>query len=131
MECNFPICQRHAQNNGYCIFHRIYASGSGTIEKPKELPKVSNTTKSVKQALKTMYPSFLHNHPLCEVKSPNCTTIATCVHHTKGRGKNEVLNQETWKSSCDPCNLWVEVNHAEAEKMDMKISRHQIDNSHE
>lgn len=24
--CAFPLCQRHAEKNGYCIGHRIYAS---------------------------------------------------------------------------------------------------------
>lgn len=24
--CAFPLCQRHAEKNGYCIGHRIYAA---------------------------------------------------------------------------------------------------------
>lgn len=24
--CSFPLCQRHAEKNGYCIGHRIYAA---------------------------------------------------------------------------------------------------------
>lgn len=32
MECKFPLCHRHAEANGYCIGHRIYANSGGSKE---------------------------------------------------------------------------------------------------
>ena len=122
-DCLFPTCTRHAESNGYCIGHRIYASG--TVVKTKtEIPKVGVKQKSIIQALKTTYPSFLTKHPLCEIKAPGCTQIATVVHHIAGRGKNEVLDQTTWKASCIHCNQWIEENHAKAQLMGVKTPRH-------
>ena len=122
-ECLFPGCKRHPQNNNYCIGHRDFASGV-SVKVPKELNKVSEKRKNINQALKTIYPSVLAKHPKCEVKSPECTKIATVIHHTKGRGPNEILDQSTWMASCERCNGWVEENHAKAEEMGVKKSRH-------
>ena len=122
-ECLFPTCKSHAQSNGYCIGHRIYASGV-SVKVPKALNKISEKRKDINQALRTIYPSFLAKHPKCEIKSPECTKIATVIHHTKGRGPNEILDQTTWKSSCERCNGWIEENHAKAEEMGVKQSRH-------
>ena len=123
-ECLFPNCKRHAEKNGYCIGHHAYASGVSVTPK-KEVNKVGDKQKDIKKALKEAYPVFLAKHPKCEINSPNCTKKATCVHHKKGRGINEVLDQSIWAASCEPCNLWCETNHAEAEARGMKISRHQ------
>lgn len=122
-KCLFPGCQRYGEKNGYCIGHRIYASGV-EVKMPKEPKKESDNQKDIKKALKTAYPVFLKRRPNCEVKSPECTKKATVVHHKKGRGKNEVLDQSTWMASCERCNSWVEQHHAEAEQMGAKVSRH-------
>lgn len=129
MDCNFPTCTRHPQSNGFCIFHQGYAKGSTTVKPPTPPKKESEHIKSVKAELKKMYPVFLAQRTKCEINSPNCTKKATCVHHTQGRGKNEVLNVGTWKASCEPCNLWCETNHAEAAAKGFKKRRHSKNNS--
>lgn len=73
--------------------------------------------------LKKLYPIFLKAHPKCSIKSPVCTVLATCIHHTQGRGKNEVLNQQTWQPSCQPCNHYVEENHEWAVAHGNKVRR--------
>lgn len=125
-ECLFPTCSRAAQSNGYCLFHRMYSNSSEEIKMPKEPNKKSDNQKAIDKELKKLYPIFLAKHPACEIKSPKCTKKATCIHHTKGRGKNEVLAVETWKASCTACNLWCETNHAEAEEKGVKKRRHHI-----
>ncbi|MDI3319966.1 hypothetical protein [Pinibacter soli] len=122
-QCRFPLCKRHPEKNGYCIGHRIYASGV-VVEKQKKVNKESEKQKDIKKALKSAYPAFLAKRPNCEIQSPVCTKKATVVHHTQGRGKNEVLNQGTWMACCERCNGWVEDHHAEAEEKGFKKSRH-------
>jgi hypothetical protein len=122
--CLFPLCKRHGEKNGYCVSHQIY-SNSVEVKMPKEPNKESDKMKDIKKELKKQYPVFLKVHPFCEVKlSPACTKNSTCIHHKKGRGKDEVLNQSTWAASCTECNRWVEENHAKAQIAGMKISRH-------
>lgn len=67
---------------------------------------------------------FLEEHPFCEIRSPVCTHVATCVHHVKGRAKDVVLDPEYHKASCDPCNHYVESHHAWAVENGHKVSRH-------
>ncbi len=125
--CAFPLCERIAQKNRLCILHRIYeADFPVKIIKAelKKINKVSEKMKTIKAELKKLYPVFLKKHPVCQLNTPDCKKKATCIHHTKGRGKN-VLNQGTWMASCTPCNLWVETNHGQAEKAGLKLPQHQ------
>jgi hypothetical protein len=119
-----PLCPFNAESNGWCARHQDHAKGTPAV-KPKKAPKKeSDHIKAVKSELKKMYPVFLAQRPVCEIASPNCTKRSTCIHHIQGRGKNEVLNVGTWKASCEPCNLWCETNHTEAEAKGFKKRRH-------
>jgi len=119
-------CSAPAPDGKYCTLHEKHnSSSSGPIKAPKEIPKQTKKTKSINAQLKELYPVFLQKKNFkCEIQSPECTKTATCVHHAKGRGKNEILDQSTWKSSCQKCNSWVESHHAEAVQMGAKVSRH-------
>lgn len=126
MICEFPTCSTHAiAGKKYCVPHnRIY--GTVEIKVPKEIKKESAKTKDAKKELKKLYPRFLAKNKRCQIKSPVCTKKATCVHHTQGRGEAELLDQKTWKASCEACNGYVEQNHAWAEERGSKVSRHKI-----
>jgi hypothetical protein len=121
-ECLFPTCKSHAQSNGYCIGHRIYASGV-SVKVPKALNKISEKRKDINQALRTIYPSFLAKHSKCEIKSPECTKIATVIHHVEGRLPSKVLDQTTWMASCTRCNIYVEENDGWARDRGFKKSK--------
>jgi hypothetical protein len=69
-----------------------------------------------------MRKDYLNEGDLCELRTPVCANMATCVHHVRGRVIH-FLNKDTWMKSCQPCNDWVESNHAEAEKMGLKKSK--------
>lgn len=103
------------------------AADSG--KKPnKKAPGKRIKTRSKKQAktmriLKKLYPPFLEARPLCEIKTPVCTGVATCVNHDRGRGAN-VLNQDDWTPACTACNGWIEEHHAWAEERGFKKRRH-------
>lgn len=122
MICLFPLCTVHAESNGYCFHHAIYAN-SVAVKMPKPVKKESSSMKEVKKELKKLYPLFLAKHPLCNIKSPVCTRVATCINHTKGRGCN-VLNVEDFESSCTACNLFIEENHEWARIRNHKKPRH-------
>lgn len=53
-------------------------------------------------------PIFLAANPFCM----RCNKPASCVHHWAGRRGN-FLKEETWRSSCDPCNMFAR-EHPEA-----------------
>jgi len=55
--------------------------------------------------------AFRKLFPLCQIKSPDCTIKSQGIHHLKGKATEELLMDETlWKSACNACNLYVEVN---------------------
>lgn len=124
MECAFPLCTRHAESNSYCIFHKIYGKQEPEKVKVYVIPKRSEKQKKVMAELRKLYPVFLEKHPLCEVRlSPDCTKIATCIHHVRGRLKDNLFNVKSWKSCCETCNLRAETHHKEAEEAGMKKSK--------
>lgn len=60
----------------------------------------------------------------CEIKAPGCDKIARGIHHMKGKHSAELLMDERWWiAACNKCNLWVEVNDAEARSKGFKLSR--------
>lgn len=122
--CLFPTCRAHPEKNGYCVYHRIYASGA-EVKTLKEIPKRTDTQKEINKLLKQAYPLYLAKKKhKCEIKSPVCTSKATVINHTRGRGKDHVLDESTWQASCSECNLWVEANHAKGEALGAKKTRH-------
>lgn len=120
--CNFPTCDRKPESTGWCIFHAIYSS-SVSVKKAKPVKKESDSMKEIKRELKKLYPVFLAKNPVCNIKSPVCTKVATCINHTRGREGN-VLNVEDWESSCTACNGFIEQNHEWARKRGHKKERH-------
>jgi len=86
-------------------------------------PRTKKKVKEYRSLGKIIGP-FLDEHPFCEIRSPVCTHIATCVHHVKGRAKDVVLDPMYHKASCTPCNDYVESHHAWAVEHGHKVSRH-------
>lgn len=122
-ECEFPNCKRNAEKNGYCIGHAGYSSVPKEKKVFKPIPKVSEKMKVVKVELRKLYPIYLKANPICNIQNEGCTRKATTVNHTKGRGKNEILDQSTWEPSCNNCNLSIEINHNEARENGHKKQR--------
>lgn len=84
----------------------------------------SEKMKGIMAAIKPLYQSFLKEKQECEIKSPVCTGQSTCVHHTAGRGMENLMDMNTWEAACDPCNLYVEEHDAWARENGHKISKH-------
>lgn len=79
-------------------------------QKKKPIKKVSEKMRVKKLELKKLYPIYLKANPCCAIQGPHCTIKAACVHHTRGRGEKELLDQSTWMPSCIHCNSWIESN---------------------
>lgn len=79
--------------------------------------------KEDKKILKKLAIKVLIQHPQCQIKSKNCTGKSECVHHKRGRLKDNILNEKTLVASCFACNLWVETNTAEAIAKGFKKSK--------
>lgn len=123
MNCTFPACKREATQGIYCYDHKRLMGISGPVKKPVAIPKEGEKMKDIKAALKKKYPKFLKTRPFCNIQSPVCTKIATCVNHTRGRGRDEILNESTWEPSCEPCNGYIE-QHPSWNSGKHKKSRH-------
>ena len=106
--CDFPLCKREAIKGIYCYDHNRLMGNTKPVEQPVAVKKESDKMKDVKAELKKKYPRFLKKNPFCNIQSPVCTKVATCVNHTRGRGRDEILNEDTWEASCVPCNQYIE-----------------------
>jgi hypothetical protein len=114
-QCQFPLCTRHAQSNGYCISHRMYAEGEPrkkekvtVVREVKKITEKQQKQLSELQQLKKIYLSKPENKYCAIQIDENCTRLATTVNHTRRRGKNELLDTKTWEPSCEHCNIEIE-----------------------
>lgn len=92
--------------------------------KPRRKPIKRLSKKRAKQEkiYSTLRKQYLEEGDLCELRTPDCTNMATCIHHVNGRTVH-FLNKKTWMKSCVPCNSWVERNHLEAQGKGLKKSK--------
>lgn len=120
MICEFPLCTRHPQSNGYCISHRIYSNTPVEKKQPKPIAQKSEKRKVEDKEYKKMVKEMLDEDDRCEMKTPVCTGKAQGLHHTQKRSPNNLLNRKKCKRSCNACNLWVELNPLDA--IDLKLS---------
>lgn len=124
--CNFPTCDRKPESTGWCIFHACY-SNAVVVKKAKPIKKESDARKEINKQLKKLAPQIIAKHPMCQIKSEKCTGKSECVHHVRGRLKDNILNEKTLLSVCAACNLWCETNTAEAVAKGFKKSRFKTD----
>lgn len=83
----------------------------------------SEKMKGIMAAIKPLYKSFLKEKPICEIKSAVCTSEATCIHHTAGRGMDHLMDTNSWEAACSACNGYVEKNDRWARDNGHKVSR--------
>lgn len=110
MNCTFPACKREATCGIYCYDHKRLMGTSDPVKKVAEVKKESDKMKDIKAILKKEYPKYLKTRPFCSIKSPVCTKVATVVNHTRGRGRDEILDQSSWEPSCTHCNSYIEAH---------------------
>lgn len=84
----------------------------------------SEKMKGIMAAIQPLYRSFLKEKPICEIKSPVCTSEAACIHHTAGRGMSHLMDTNTWEAACSACNLYVEEHDQWARDNGHKYSKH-------
>lgn len=133
--CSFPLCKRHAEKNGYCIGHRIYAASeskkpaSPSPEKPlkkkirQRVRKKSKKLATREREYKKIVAEMIHESNLCELTTPVCTGVAEGLHHMKGRGIH-LLTRKFLKRACNACNGYVERHPAYALENGLSVSRH-------
>lgn len=121
-ECKFPMCTRHAEASGWCLFHAQY-SGFTEAKPNKPIKKIADTRKETEKLYKQLSKQLVTKFPDCQVKSPKCTGKSQGCHHTRGRLKDNILNEKTLIPCCNACNGWIEDNHAEAERLGLKKSK--------
>jgi hypothetical protein len=68
----------------------------------------------------------MYHNEMCQAHLPNCTNIATDVHHKSGRGIN-YLDVSTWMSVCRTCHTWIELNPLKAKSLGHSIDRLKYD----
>lgn len=126
-ECQFPLCTRNAEKNGYCVGHRIYANNTPAPKEDKNsapkkkafqppIKKRSEKMKDEMKGYKKQLKAFLSKpeNIVCKIQMEGCTKLATVVHHTAGRTGKKLKDESDWLPSCAGCNIKVEANDGEA-----------------
>lgn len=108
-ECLFPTCSRHAQPNGMCVSHRIYAASKIEPTVIKPIDKKSAKTKVSDKEYKKIVSQYFAASNKCEILSPVCTKIMEGLHHMKKRGEF-LMDKRFLKRSCNACNSFLEAN---------------------
>ena len=106
----------------YCINHnRIY----GTKEEKKKVPvkKISDKRKRESREYRKIVKEKIGSLGVCKVVSPECTYIATGLHHLQKRSPANYKDPENLIPCCNPCNLYIEINPVWAKENGFTISR--------
>lgn len=102
-KCSLDGCRNFVFSKGYCKNHQQYR----TDYKRPVIKQYSDKREAINQEYYALREPFLKENPKCQIKSPECTTEATVVHHSKGRLGN-LLKVSTWFASCKRCNNFLE-----------------------
>lgn len=90
----------------------------------KPIAKKSDTQK---QRDKKYYPArkeYLDEHTECELKiSPECTGLATEIHHAEGTIGDLYWDKKKFKGTCRPCHIWAENNREKAIELGFSLKR--------
>ena len=95
-------------------------------EKPKQrtpVKKVSDKRKKDMSVYDKRRLAFLSLHKFCQANLPQCTKLATEVHHKRGRVGDDYLNISTWLAACNSCHHWITEHSKEAIEMGLSMSR--------
>lgn len=125
--CIVPGCSSLVFGKGYCRRHQFLRTD---VSQPKR-----NTARikqySVKRTRinKVEYGpkarQYIIDNPYCNIRSPECTGIAQCVNHRKGKDSIALLlDSQFWEPSCFMCNLYIEKYHKWGSERGHKLSRH-------
>lgn len=126
-QCSFPNCKSRAVHGIFCIGH-AKLMGTPKPEKSKTpLPKKSDKRIKEEREYKKIVKDMLEESNLCEMKTPDCTGMATGLQHKKRRNGN-YLKREYLIRSCNGCQDWAEKNPLKALKMGIAISVHNKQN---
>lgn len=90
--------------------------------KVKPIKKVSAKRAAQEREYKKLRKEYLKVHPICEAALPQCSKVATDIHHKAGRGKH-LLNTDTWMASCRNCHTYIETHPAESKERGFSLSR--------
>lgn len=123
--CAFPTCQRHAEKNGYCVRHSIYAQKSAPDQKKKQPTRIRRRSKKLaakERDYAKIVREMMAESRQCELRTPDCIGTAQGLHHMKGRGVH-LLNKKFLKRACNPCNSYVERHPAYALEHGLSVSR--------
>lgn len=125
-ECLFPLCTRHAEENGFCFHHRQYSAYAGELKNKAPIDKKSDKLTKQEREYKKIVKEMLATDDRCELKTPVCTGKAEGLHHMKRRGIN-LLNRKYLKRACNACNSWCEKNPKQALELGMSVLVHKKD----
>ena len=130
-DCKFPNCSRHAETNGFCVGHKIYAGSSSKentepakpYQRQKPLPKVSPKRKKEQRIYRKQVKTAIQKDPRCKIKSPVCTGEAQGLDHKQKRSPANFLDPNNQVPACNACNRYKEENPKWAEANGHSISR--------
>ena len=105
-QCKYEACENNQFGGGYCNRHqwcrtdktkkkiRFYSKKREKVQRKEYVPKMLQ---------------FLIEHPVCMIQSPECSQVAECINHIKGRQSvQRLLDLNFWESSCSACNMYIE-----------------------
>lgn len=113
--CQIPTCRNYQR---YCRIHRQESFAPITPVK-----KVGDKMKEDLKIYRKEARKFITANPKCKMNMKGCEGEARCVHHSKGRIGDLLLDKRYWVPSCYHCNLMVEIKDAEARNKGLKLSK--------
>lgn len=115
INCQVAGCRNFGR---YCRVHQ-----QETFKPSEPVKKVGDSMKEKLKEYRVAAKRFITRNRVCKLKMDGCEIEAKCVHHTKGREGDLLLDEKFWLPSCYHCNLQVEIRDAEARSKNLKLSK--------
>lgn len=96
------------------------------IKRRKGLNRMSEKRRRDSRVYTKLRKKFLEDNQVCQMRVKCNGAPATEIHHTRGRGV-WYLVVEFWKSSCNHCHAWENVNRNAAVEMGLRERVRAID----
>lgn len=106
-----------------CWYYNKVKPLENKSKKRTVINKISDKTLALNKIYSVLRDNFLSNNTLCKIHIPGiCTSKATDVHHSKGRGEY-MLDDSTFIPTCRACHKWAEENPEAAKELGFSVDR--------
>lgn len=94
--------------------------------KPIQIKRVGKKREKMKTIYGHLRNEFMEKNEYCQARLPECTMLATDVHHKAGRSGEKLIDETNFLAVCRSCHNFLEGHPKIAKEMGFSVSRLEV-----